>query len=252
MNLTIEQRLNKVFPECSVDTAPHSGIVYLNIPKQVVNEPYLQDKIKLLRDVTHINNGLTISLGNCRLAYKIAPVERLCVPERDDLGHIVSPYKEIKKFHDDFLYHMCYAKGSKTKHQWWKGGYYEHILATISIAIDITELYYISLGNKGLTRESIIKVLYFHDIEKLHKYRPEGKDPFDTSWLDNKSSVYKLLSHCYDINFNEAEQNALKYVHGELGDYNRHERVMNELATICHMADIMSARVFHSEDYVIK
>jgi len=146
--------------------------------------------------------------------------------------------KELQKFHEDHFDLMSKSKGSKKKHQNWIGGYLDHI----SQCFDIAEKIYKTLNLKEFFElDSALKVLYFHDVEKIWKYTTGLPENF------NKDEyLYVELAHKYNIIFTDDEKNALKYVHGEGDDYCS-ERVMNELAAFCHAVDIMSARIFYDE-----
>jgi hypothetical protein len=143
----------------------------------------------------------------------------------------------LQKFHAEFLPLIEASAGSAKKHQAWPGGYKDHILACLHIAWGI---YMRHRPHWNFSFGSVVLVLYFHDLEKIWKYSiglPENFDKAD--WYNN------VLPNKYGVAFNSDELNALKYVHGEGEDYSE-ERVMNELAALCHAADVLSARAFHS------
>jgi len=146
---------------------------------------------------------------------------------------------EITRFHDQFLKLFNEAKGSKSKHQAWKGGYRDHL----EQCLDVASLLYNNYS-WNFPFESVVKVLYFHDIEKMWKYI-EGLDDVGRMVEKHKSRFYQeMLPDEFGIQFNEEELNALKYIHGEGDDYCE-KRVMNELAGLCHACDTISARCFY-------
>jgi len=133
----------------------------------------------------------------------------------------------ITKFHRDFEDLMAIAQGSASKHQAWEGGYLDHIMNCIELS-----------GKLDHTYDSAAIVLYFHDIEKIFKYSTGEV-------IDKENWFLERLPKAYGIKFTKEELNALKYVHGEGNDYCK-ERVMNELAGICHAVDTLSARTYHA------
>ena len=133
------------------------------------------------------------------------------------------------------------AKGSKTKHQAWEGGYIDHLMECLKIseatyaALDAVRRMPFGLGSAQV-------VLLFHDIEKLFAYSdglPEG--------FDKDIYLYTTLATEHGIVFREAEHNALKYVHGEVDDYDPYVRRMGPLAAFVHSCDILSARMWPDE-----
>ena len=144
----------------------------------------------------------------------------------------------VLQFHQDHLSLMQKAKGSENKHQVWEGGYLDHIQECFNIA----DAMYSALSRIRPLPFKLAEcfiVLYFHDIEKIWKY--------STGEVINKKHYYTAtLPEVYGIVFSKAEENALRYIHGENEDYSK-ERVMNELAAFCHSVDTLSARMWHSK-----
>jgi hypothetical protein len=90
--------------------------------------------------------------------------------------------------------------------------------------------------------ESVVIVLYFHDLEKIFKYS-KNVEEID---FEQKLIWYNVHLPTYGVILTNEEKNALYYIHGEGTDYRKNRRVMNELGGFCHACDILSARVFHS------
>lgn len=143
------------------------------------------------------------------------------------------------------------APGSKSKHHNWEGGYRDHLEQCLLIAEELCD----NLRLDGpLNLNSVFKVIYLHDIEKLWRYLGWQKE--DGSWeilykkkrldLETKEDFYKRLfqQDLEKLSLSKEELTALKYIHGEGDDYGE-KRVMNPLGAICHSADIISARVFY-------
>lgn len=169
------------------------------------------------------------------------------------LNEILNPidnknYSSMWLFNDNHWDLMCEAKGSTSSHQDWEYGYIDHIYHCLSLAKTLYE----SLSSETLpfTLESAVRVLYFHDIEKLWKYPCKQSMPYAQF---GKWFLYTVwLKEIYRVNFTEEELNALRYIHGENEDYTPGKRVMNPLAAFCHCVDVMSARIWfdkHSFDW---
>jgi len=143
-------------------------------------------------------------------------------PRQEKLFSLYQQYEEL----------MLQAKGSKSKHQAWPGGYLDHIAETFRLS----EMLYETLSHHydlSFSLDSALIVLFFHDWEKFFK----------------SSDKYGFLKHTlpekFGIALSSEEWNALCYVHGEGGDYDPYVRVMNELAGFVHSVDTLSARTFH-------
>lgn len=149
----------------------------------------------------------------------------------EEYFELVYPDRRSKliAYHNQFISYFNKAKGSQSKHQAWEGGYRTHLEQCLTIAEHLYKL------NFGFTFDSVILVLYFHDIEKMFRCKNIVLD---------KDVYYKSLKND-GIVFSKEELNALKYIHGEGDDY-CNERKMNELAAFCHSCDIISARCYHS------
>lgn len=159
-------------------------------------------------------------------------------PRIEDYFHLISTERlsPIKKFHAKHLSLINEAKGSASKHQAWKGGYRNHLEQCLALGDHLYREF--DFPVKVVRAESVVIVLYFHDIEKIFKYT-------NGEIIDKWEYYTKTLLEEYGINFTLEELNALRYVHGEGDDYCG-ERVMNELAGFCHAVDVLSARCFHN------
>jgi len=156
----------------------------------------------------------------------------------DDLLHLIDDERlpGVLRFHEEFRPLIEVSAGSAKKHQAWPGGYKDHIHQCFRLAFSLYERF---KPHWNFSLGSALLVLYFHDLEKIWKYTVGLPENFDKSFWYND-----VLPNKYGIVFSSEELNALKYVHGEGDDYSD-ERVMNELATLCHCADTLSARVFY-------
>lgn len=160
--------------------------------------------------------------------------------------------ENVKKWHLDHLEAIGKAWGSSHNHQAWEGGYRDHLTQCMGIASSLhfylTECY----GELSFTLASAIKVLYFHDVEKVFKYghgrllNDKGKGKWEPGW-NKYAYMQNELADDYGVHFTPEEWSALTYIHGEGNDYRKDFRVMNELAGFCHAIDVLSARTLHNK-----
>lgn len=142
------------------------------------------------------------------------------------------------------------AKGSQHNHQAWEGGYLQHVADCISIAIGIHHSMFVDMDWPVPFRlSSVILVLFLHDIEKPFMQDRMAEDPEMPVWSKVQRMKFRseLCIH-YNIQLTNEELLALHYIHGEGEDYSTTERKMNELGALCHAADVLSARVWHSRN----
>lgn len=159
----------------------------------------------------------------------------------DYLNGLNDPRKAaILAFHKEFKNRIYTAKGSKSKHQAWVGGYADHLAETMRLAEAHYQLYRQTRA-LPFSLDSALIVLYFHDIEKAFKY----SEPVET--IDPKQWQFEILRDKYGITFSDDEKNALLYIHGEGQDYVPDKRVQGPLAAFCHCCDTTSARIFHDK-----
>lgn len=138
------------------------------------------------------------------------------------------------------------APGSSYNHQAWKGGYVDHVVDCMNIAITLYEPMR-SFRHVPFVLEDALLVMFLHDVEK-----PWRKDyllmfPQDEKPVWNKRTrkrVRDIIIARYGFELTSQQENALRYVEGEGDDYRSDARVMNELAAFCHMCDVASARIW--------
>ena len=131
------------------------------------------------------------------------------------------------------------APGSSGNHQAYPGGYFDHIQDCMNFALI---QYYIMKKNSielNFDLQDVLTVLFLHDLEKPLKYSDEYKPEIS----DTDIKLW-YINH-FGIRLNDSHKNALKYIHGEGDDYSKTKRIMSELAALCHICDVMSARIFH-------
>ena len=138
-----------------------------------------------------------------------------------------------------YLDRISKSKGSQFNHQAWDGGYVQHVVETIEIAIAM----YQTLTKKrqvDFTLSDAIFILFIHDLEKPFKY-VEPKQMI----LRNEAHgfIIKILGE-FDIQLTDSHLNDLKYIHGEGNDYSFDERVQQPMAAFVHVCDVISARIW--------
>lgn len=149
---------------------------------------------------------------------------------------------KLQNFLIDFIKPTLNARGSESKHQSWSGGYVDHLYQIFELG---EKLYRKDLP---FNMETFVKVILLHDIEKIIKYSDiEYLYTFPTEMLNclllksNKEEFYINYLSSLGIILSYQEINALKYAHGEGGDYSG-KRVANELAGFLHGLDFISSR----------
>ncbi len=139
------------------------------------------------------------------------------------------------------------ARGSRKNHQAWIGGYLDHIIEVMNIAV---LLYPVMNRTRELSfsLSDALLVLFLHDLEKPWKY--EANDSGDvrlTRSLRDKESQHEFRLRKlreYGIKLTSEQSNALEHVEGRDGDYSGLTRVMGPLAAFCHLCDITSSRIW--------
>ena len=91
--------------------------------------------------------------------------------------HVTSERKvHILNFHESHVHLINGAAGSSHNHQAWAGGYRDHITQCLNLALtQYDTILYLCPAIKHESYEfpsfeSVVVILYFHDIEKIFKY----------------------------------------------------------------------------------
>jgi len=179
-----------------------------------------------------------VSVGNYKVLMKFL---RACEDQ--------SYYDGLLRFHHDHEQLIKKAKGSKKKHQAWEGGYVDHLVECLLIG----ETMYEGLAwlrDLPFEWHNVVKVIYFHDVEKIFKYSDLEPPRWEIHRAivedENKKFLYEhALPDVYDILFTEEELNALTHIHGEK-DYGE-ERIIGRLGAFCHCCDMLSARMWYDK-----
>ncbi|TSC82799.1 MAG: Uncharacterized protein G01um101419_486 [Parcubacteria group bacterium Gr01-1014_19] len=137
--------------------------------------------------------------------------------------------------------------GSSHNHQSWPGGYVDHVIEVMNVALALHE----SLGTVRplpFSLSDALLVLFIHDLEKPWKYEMKANGQADDPSLQTKEQRHNFrLAKAteYGIALTEEHKNGIKYAEGELNDYSSKKRVMSPLAAFAHMCDVCSARIWH-------
>lgn len=157
---------------------------------------------------------------------------------------------QAEQFWADLKTYLPEAVGSTKSHHAWPYGYRDHVTESMNIAHMVYE---------RLNRErelpfklsSALLVMFLHDCEKPFRHATEeqlGKFAWIKERPKKSDKVFqaKLISH-YGFEISDDEKNALKYVEGEKDDYVEGQRVMEPLAALCHVSDVISARIWFDQ-----
>jgi hypothetical protein len=129
------------------------------------------------------------------------------------------------------------ARGSSHNHQAWPGGYLDHVVETLNLAVVQYRALKVCRPLPFALSDAIL-VLFLHDLEKPWK----NLIGFKTK-ADRREFRERLISD-YGIVLTPEQANALRYVEGEGDDYSGQGRVMGPLAAFCHVCDVLSARLW--------
>ena len=138
------------------------------------------------------------------------------------------------------------ARGSSHNHQYWKGGYLDHLTEIMNLAI----VFYKTLNDIRPLQFSLsdsLLSLYLHDLEKPWRYETdaEGKIVVNTALADKSKTAIPFVEQKvreYGFVLSEEHWNAIKYAEGEKNDYAPSKRTSTPLAAFVHLCDSWSAR----------
>lgn len=156
---------------------------------------------------------------------------------------------------DDHRARLEKAPGSRSAHQAWEGGWMEHERQTMMIANHLYELFVmtgrfdeIPEGERFSLGDAYV-VMFLHDIEKpfVYDFSEDGsiviKNPMTKQ---DRKEFRKNVIEQYGFILSPTMVNALKYVEGERDiDYVPGGRAEQPLASLCQVADNLSARAFY-------
>ena len=156
---------------------------------------------------------------------------------------------------DDHRERLLTAPGSRSAHHAWRGGYAEHLRQTMMIAAHSYALFE-QTGrmeelpeNERFTLNDALVVMFLHDIEKPFAYGFDelGKVVKVVEMLKTQRKLFRAdVIDRYGFVLTPTMANALMYVEGERDvDYIPGGRAEHPLASLCQVADNLSARGFY-------
>lgn len=114
----------------------------------------------------------------------------------------------IRNLYTEYYERVALSRGSKTKHQYWSGGYLDHIcmMGTYGYKVYCLEEHFYP---NEFSSSDVVLIILLHDLEKPFAY----VDPKQTFRTD-KDKYSFILGMCksYTITLTEAHKNALKYI----------------------------------------
>ena len=176
-------------------------------------------------------------------------------PSYDDLESLLKKIDgnnglACRQILDDYKELFMGAPGASHNHQVWPGGYNDHIteaMNIVSVLFDVLN----TLRNLPFTKSDALLVVFLHDLEKPFRYTYDAGGNLvanpSLSDKDSKSAKRNEIISQYGIQLNEQQLNAMKYIEGvRESEYTPGARTMGELASICHCADTISARLWYN------
>ena len=164
----------------------------------------------------------------------------LLLIEKNERSKFINLFKDNKEIFQE-------SRGSTNNHQAWIGGYLNHIEETMNVALKLYDCLNI-LRPLPFSKSDVLIVIFSHDLEKPWKYIKsvdgsfKHKSYFKIKGSHHQFRIQKLKE--YQITLTTPQENAVKYIEGELDDYTNKKRVMGSLAAFCHTCDIVSARLW--------
>ncbi len=144
------------------------------------------------------------------------------------------------------------ARGSTHNHQAWPGGYLDHVQEVMNIAV-VLYGFLGAIRPLSFTLSDVLLVLFLHDIEKPWAYVQDGAGRFvrrPDLQTENDQQIFRNQKlKAYAVALTPEQDNAIRYVHGELGDYTGQRRVIGSLGAFCHSCDFLSARLWFDHPF---
>ncbi len=144
------------------------------------------------------------------------------------------------------------ARGSTHNHQAWPGGYVDHVQEIMNIAAAFYRLLS-AIRPLSFTLPDALLVLFLHDIEKPWAYAQDGAGQFvrrpDLQTQQGQKVFRDQKLKAYAVALTPEQDNAICYIHGELGDYTGQRRVIGPLGAFCHSCDFLSSRLWFDHPF---
>jgi len=130
------------------------------------------------------------------------------------------------------------SKGSAIKHQFWGGGYRDHITEVMNIAVVTYMALEAGIRALPFSLSDALVGCFLHDIEKIWKHTIMEEDR-------KHIHVMNFLEENFDLT--DDHINAVEYAHGEGDDYHPTKLIQTPLAAFVHHCDNTSARIWPGE-----
>lgn len=176
-------------------------------------------------------------------------------PHYDTLGYLLNKIDgsnglACKQIVTDYKELFITASGASHNHQAWPGGYEDHITEAMNIGVTLFDTLN-SARALPFTKSDVLLVLFLHDLEKPFRYSyDKDRNLLIAPGLSEKvakSAKRNEIITKYGIVLDVQHINAMKYVEGIRDeDYTPGARTMGELASLCHCADTLSARLWYN------
>lgn len=166
-------------------------------------------------------------------------LSRIDQPNQSKCRQLLSDHAEV----------IMPAPGSGHNHHAWKGGYIDHVVETMNLAIVLFDALNDARPLDFSLSEALL-IMFLHDLEKPWKYNPGSSGlKVDVSKEGRKLFREKMI-RLYSFELTDRQHNAMRYVEGEFQDYRDDYRAQGPLAALCHACDNLSARLWH--DYPLR
>lgn len=130
------------------------------------------------------------------------------------------------------------SKGSAIKHQFWGGGYRDHITEVMNIAVVTYMALEAGIRALPFSLSDALVGCFLHDVEKIWKH---------TIMEEDRKKINKDRLIAAYITMTPDLWNAIHYAHGEGDDYHPTKLVQSPLAAFVHHCDNTSARIWPGE-----
>jgi hypothetical protein len=155
-----------------------------------------------------------------------------------------------RQMHEDFRDKFLASPGSRHNHQYWPGGYIDHVTDAMNVGLTVYETYN-DRRPLPFSASDVLMIVYLHDLEKpfVYTYNEDGSVDKNPELLEKsaREAFKRNLIDEYGFEFTPMQDNALEFVEGiRDSKYSNTSRVMGELAVLCHIADLTSARLWYN------
>lgn len=155
-----------------------------------------------------------------------------------------------RRIYEDHKTKFESAPGSRHNHQFWAGGYIDHVTDAMNVGLHVYETYN-NLRPLPFSASDVLLIVYLHDLEKPFVYHMHEDGDVDMNpELTEKTAreaFKRTMIDEYGIELSPMQDNALEFVEGIRDHkYKNTSRVMGELAVVCHIADLTSARLWYN------